>query len=63
MSRVLKFRVWDKVAKQIHICGTNTHDTFFFDPDTCDFTYYNLQNLENPAVTREKPRGSPVMAR
>lgn len=46
MSRVLKFRVWDKVAKQIHICGTNTHDTFFFDPDTCDFTYYNLQNGE-----------------
>lgn len=46
MSREIKFRVWDKVAKAMHVCETNSHDTFFFDPDTGDFTYYNLQNGE-----------------
>ena len=43
MNRVIKFRVWDKEAKRMHICGENTHDSIsFYDGNIAE--YYNLQN-------------------
>jgi len=42
MEREIKFRVWDKDCKSMHICGENSHDSIIFiDNMAC---YYNLQN-------------------
>lgn len=43
--REIKFRVWDKDCKRMHVCGDNTHDTIYFFEDNCA-CYYNLQNGE-----------------
>lgn len=43
MSRCIKFRVWDKVCKYMHICGEDSHDSAIFDVNNI-FNYYNLQN-------------------
>ena len=43
MNRVIKFRVWDKEDKRMHICGENIHDSISFDDDNIG-EYYNLQN-------------------
>lgn len=43
--REIKFRVWDKDYKKMHVCGTNAHDTMSFTMDGKAF-YYNLQNGE-----------------
>lgn len=40
--RKLKFRVWDKGMKRMHVLGTNTHDSMNFLDDQA--YYYNLQN-------------------
>ena len=45
MQREIKFRVWDKDCKRMHVCGDNTHDTIYFFEDNCA-CYYNLQNGE-----------------
>lgn len=42
MSRYIKFRVWDKVCKYMHICGEDSHDSGIFSNNI--FYYYNLQN-------------------
>ena len=42
--RDIKFRVWDKVTKRIHICGEDIHDTISFEIETNKAYYYNLQN-------------------
>lgn len=40
--REIKFRVWDKDMKYMHVCGENVHDSMMFvDNVAC---YYNLQN-------------------
>jgi uncharacterized phage protein (TIGR01671 family) len=42
--REIKFRVYDKAIKKMHVVGSDTHDSF-----TCfngDVQYYNLQNGE-----------------
>ncbi len=41
--RLVKFRVWDKDYKKMHICGEDVHDSITFDSDGIAF-YYNLQN-------------------
>lgn len=42
MSREIKFRVFDKDLKSMHICGENEHDSIsFLKNQAC---YYNLQN-------------------
>lgn len=41
--RQLKFRVWDKDFKKMHICGEDVHDSITFDSNGRAF-YYNLQN-------------------
>ena len=41
--RKIKFRVWDKCLKYMHICGENGHDDCFYDENN-NFHYYNLQN-------------------
>ncbi|MBG9756380.1 YopX family protein [Lysinibacillus sphaericus] len=42
--REIKFRVWDKDLKKMHICGENQHDSIIFlENQAC---YYNLQNGE-----------------
>lgn len=43
MSRVLKFRVWDKDLKRMHIVGESSHDEIIPDEDNVA-QYYNLQN-------------------
>jgi uncharacterized phage protein (TIGR01671 family) len=43
--REIKFRVWDKDCKRMHVCGDDTHDTIYFFEDNCA-CYYNLQNGE-----------------
>lgn len=43
MKRVMKFRVWDKDCKKMHVCGENIHDSITFLEDGTAF-YYNLQN-------------------
>ena len=42
--REIKFRVWDKECKYMHICGEDVHDTINFDIETNRAYYYNLQN-------------------
>lgn len=39
----LKFRVWDKDLRKMHVCGEDIHDSISFDEDGTAF-YYNLQN-------------------
>lgn len=39
----LKFRVWDKDLKKMHVCGEDIHDSISFDEDGAAY-YYNLQN-------------------
>lgn len=41
--REIKFRVWDKDLKLMHICGDDVHDSITFDGTGVAF-YYNLQN-------------------
>jgi uncharacterized phage protein (TIGR01671 family) len=41
--RKIKFRVWDKDMKRMHVCGDSGHDTIMFDDDGTA-RYYNLQN-------------------
>lgn len=42
MGREIKFRVWDKDLKKMHVCGENVHDSMsFVHNQAC---YYNLQN-------------------
>ncbi|AYC30028.1 YopX family protein [Paenisporosarcina cavernae] len=43
--RQIKFRVWDKDCKSMHVCGTDVHDAISFDSDNLAY-YYNLQNGE-----------------
>lgn len=43
--REIKFRVWDKALKYMHICGENVHDSCYYDENN-NFYYYNLQNGE-----------------
>lgn len=45
MSRPIKFRVWDKDYKEMHVCGENVHDSMSFNEDGTAY-YYNLQNGE-----------------
>lgn len=45
MSRPIKFRVWDKDYKEMHVCGENIHDSISFHEDGTAY-YYNLQNGE-----------------
>lgn len=40
---ILKFRVWDKDLKKMHVCGEDIHDSISFDEDGVAY-YYNLQN-------------------
>lgn len=47
--REIKFRVWDKDCKCMHICGENNHDTLYFGEDNRAM-YYNLQNGEGSAM-------------
>lgn len=42
--RDIKFRVWDKETKHMHICGEDVHDTINFEIETNRAYYYNLQN-------------------
>lgn len=42
--RNIKFRVWDKDIKRMHICGENVHDEITFESKTNKAYYYNLQN-------------------
>ena len=42
--RDIKFRVWDKLTKHMHICGEDVHDTISFEIETNKAYYYNLQN-------------------
>lgn len=44
MSREVKFRVWDKDLKKMHICGENQHDSISFSYPENEAHYYNLQN-------------------
>lgn len=44
MSREIKFRVWDKDLKKMHICGENQHDSISFSYLENEAHYYNLQN-------------------
>ena len=43
--RKIKFRVWDKATKHMHICGEDVHDSCWYDNNN-NFHYYNLQNGE-----------------
>ena len=42
MSRI-KFRVWDRDAKKMHIVGEDQHDSLYIHED-CTVSYYNQQN-------------------
>ena len=42
--RDIKFRVWDKETKHMHICGEDIHDEISFENETNKAYYYNLQN-------------------
>lgn len=42
--RDIKFRVWDKETKHMHICGEDIHDGISFENETNKAYYYNLQN-------------------
>ena len=42
MNRYIKFRVWDKICKHMHVCGEDSHDSGMFINNI--FYYYNLQN-------------------
>ena len=42
--RTIKFRVWDKEIKKMHICGEDVHDEITFENETNKAYYYNLQN-------------------
>ena len=42
--REIKFRVWDKQTKRMHICGEDGHDEIDFEYKTNRAYYYNLQN-------------------
>ena len=42
--REIKFRVWDKETRYMHICGENIHDEITFEDGTNKAYYYNLQN-------------------
>lgn len=44
--RKIKFRVWDKGSKHMHICGEDIHDEIYFTDDDNKAYYYNLQNGE-----------------
>jgi uncharacterized phage protein (TIGR01671 family) len=41
--RKIKFRVWDRATKKMHICGEDQHDSFYIHED-CTVSYYNQQN-------------------
>ena len=41
--REIKFRVWDKGLKRMHICGESVHDSMMFE-ESGRASYYNLQN-------------------
>lgn len=41
--REIKFRVWDKDLKTMHVCGEDIHDSINFDEKNRAY-YYNLQN-------------------
>ncbi|MCC3381924.1 YopX family protein [Paenibacillus farraposensis] len=43
--RDIKFRVWDKDLKRMHVCGDNEHDAIIFTDDN-QALYYNFQNGE-----------------
>lgn len=42
--RDIKFRVWDKETKHIHIFGDDIHDAITSEGKTNKIYYYNLQN-------------------
>lgn len=42
--REIKFRVWDKETKHIHIFGDDIHDAITSEGKTNKIYYYNLQN-------------------
>ena len=44
--REIKFRVYDKGCKQMHICGEDIHDAISFSNEDNMVYYYNLQNGE-----------------
>lgn len=46
MNRIIKFRVWDKDFKKMHICGEDVHDEITFTYQDNKAYYYNLQNGE-----------------
>ena len=43
--RKIKFRVWDKDFKKMHVCGSDIHDSLEISSKNSVF-YYNLQNGE-----------------
>ena len=44
--RKIKFRVWDRRFKYMHICGESMHDSMICLGHNCECVYYNLQNGE-----------------
>ena len=42
--REIKFRVWDKETKKMHICGEDAHDEITFESKTNKAYYYNSKN-------------------
>jgi len=54
--REIKFRVYDRDYKSMHIVGEGTHDSIRFDNESNNFYYYNLQNGESSlSVYNEEP--------
>lgn len=45
MNRIIKFRMWDKDYKEMHVFGENQHDDFRTDKNNTLY-YSNLQNCE-----------------
>ena len=42
--REIKFRVFDKLAKYMHVCGEDVHDEITFEIGTNRAYYFNMQN-------------------
>lgn len=53
MGTELKFRVFDRVHKSMHIVGTNHHDTFHIWGNN-QVSYYNYQNGESSILPGEE---------
>ncbi|MDU4726368.1 YopX family protein [Clostridium sp.] len=54
MSRVRKFRVWDRDYKSMHIVGDFHHDSLEIDEDN-NIYYLNLQCMETSPYKRVDP--------